>query len=124
MRLVKIISLLSILLVFGCFFSITAEAAKSETEPNNGKEQATIIKQLDEVEGTISNSNDVDFYQVTLSKKGTYRLDSILGNEISTNRNHSDSYKLKLYHSNGQLIQTSTTNESYLDNEKVLFTNN
>lgn len=121
MRLVKIISLLSILFVFGCFFSITAEAAKSETEPNNVKEQATIIKQLDEVEGIISNSNDVDFYQVSLSKQGTYRLDSILGNEISTNRNHSDSYKLKLYHSNGQLIQTSTTNESYLDNEKFYF---
>lgn len=121
MRLVRMISLLSILFVFSCFFSITAEAAKNETEPNNTKEQANVIKQLDEVKGTISDSNDVDFYKVTLSKQGKYRLDSILGNEINTNRNHSDSYKLKLYGSNGQVIQTSTTNEDYLDNEKYYY---
>ena len=122
MKQVKItLSILSFLVVFSYFFATTAEAANTETEPNDVKEKASVIQQLDEVEGTISNSTDVDFYQVTLSKQGTYRLDSILGNEISTNRNHSDSYKLKLYRSNGQLIQTSTTNEAYLDNEKFYF---
>lgn len=122
MKQVKItLSILSFLVVFSYFFATTAEAANTETEPNDVKEKASVIQQLDEVEGTISNSTDVDFYQVTLSKQGTYRLDSILGNEISTNRNHSDSYKLKLYRSNGQLIQTSTTNGAYLDNEKFYF---
>ena len=97
MKQVKItLSILSFLVVFSYFFATTAEAANTETEPNDVKEKASVIKQLDEVEGTISNYTDVDFYQVTLSKQGTLPLvDSILGNEINTNRNHSDSYKLK-----------------------------
>src|SRR5690242_19059350 len=110
MNKVKItISLFSILFVFSLFFSITAEAAKKEVEPNNVKEKARVIQQEDYgVEGTISDSNDVDFYRVDLSKQGTYRFDSILGNVLNRNRNYYNSYKLNLYNSNGQLIKTST----------------
>lgn len=122
MKQVKLtISLLGFLFVFSYFFPMTAKAFNSETEPNNTKEKASFIQQVDKVEGTISNSNDIDFYRVNLSKQGTYRLDSILGSELNTIRNYYDSYKIKLYNSNGQLIQTSTTNESYLDNEKFYF---
>ena len=116
------ISLFSILFVFSLFFSLTAEAAKKEAEPNNVKEKASVIQQQDyEVEGTISDSNDVDFYRVNLSKQGKYRFDSILGNQLTTNRNYYNAYKLNLYNSNGQLIETSAPNESYVDNEKFYF---
>lgn len=47
------IGLLSCLIVFSYFFPMTAEAAKTEAEPNNVKEKASFIQQVDD-DGTVS----------------------------------------------------------------------
>ncbi|AZV44913.1 hypothetical protein BAOM_4333 [Peribacillus asahii] len=121
MRQIKgMIGVLSFLCMFS-FFITTAEAAKIEAEPNNVREKATSIKLLEEVEGSITNNSDVDFYRVSLSTKGTFRVHSILGNEFDTNRNYYESYKLRLYNASGQLIQTSTAYGAYLENELFYF---
>ncbi len=119
MRQVKVvIGLLSLLFVFSYFLPTTAEAAKTEAEPNNTIAKATKIGQLDEVEGALTNVHDVDMYRVDLSAKGKYTLHTILGDEFERNKQYANSYKVTLYNANGKIIKTSTTSQSnYLDDK-------
>ena len=103
----KIISLIGFLFVFSFLSFDLAEAATAEVEPNNASELATEIQPVDEIEGMLTDNEDMDYYKITFPYDGSYELYSYLGKDSSDNRYYYDSYKVKLYSESGELVQTS-----------------
>ncbi|WP_075982994.1 triple tyrosine motif-containing protein [Bacillus massilinigeriensis] len=90
-----------------------SKASTNELEPNETKETATVMDLATSQSGTLTNDQDVDYYQINMPLSGTFSLSSYLGNEELDNEYFYYSYHVKIYNSLGELIKESDSDYGY-----------
>lgn len=96
-------------------FEIKTDAVVLDTEPNNTASEAQIITYGDEVEGTIFNESDVDYFKFYAEAGDTVEI-------YSEERNSSElDGLLRLYQENGNELNNSTWYDGTTRKQRIVY---
>lgn len=84
-----------------------------EKEDNGTLETANSVKPLQQIDGILTNYEDIDLYKIELPYKGDILFWSYLGNNESDNYYHLSDYSLKLLDSKGKEVLIGYDYEGY-----------